>query len=64
MSSVTGADLFDRLPGHNRLLDETSGGAVRALLDHVAEQSDLVAAQLHQLGHPWINETFPDCAVP
>jgi hypothetical protein len=64
MSSVTGADLFDRLPGHYRLLDETSGGAARALLDLVAVQADLVAAQLDELGDAWFIETCPDWAVP
>jgi hypothetical protein len=64
MSRVTGFDLYQRLPAHTREVDERHGGAVRAVLDIVAEQADRIGAQIDELADAWFVETCPDWAVP
>jgi hypothetical protein len=64
MSRVTGADLYRRLPAHTREVDDRHGGAVRAVLEIVAEQADRIGAQIDELADSWFVETCPDWAVP
>lgn len=56
--------LFDLLPQFHRRRDAETGGALRALLGVIAEQVDLVEADLEQLYDNWFIETCADWAVP
>ncbi|MCO1577846.1 hypothetical protein M8C13_19000 [Crossiella sp. SN42] len=56
--------LFDRLPQFHRLRDAETGGQLRALLAVLAEQVELVDADVQALYEDWFIETCADWAVP
>lgn len=56
--------LFDLLPQFHRRRDAEAGGALRVLLAVIAEQVDLVEADLEQLYDNWFIETCADWVVP
>lgn len=64
MSRVTGAALYQRLPGYFREADTAAGGVARALLDLIAIEADRIGAQIDEMGESWFIETCPDWAVP
>ncbi|HMN60614.1 MAG TPA: hypothetical protein PJ988_09645 [Anaerolinea sp.] len=56
--------LYDLLPAIYRLRDEQTGGQLRALLEVIAEQADLVEEDIHQLYQDWFIETAAEWVVP
>lgn len=56
--------LYDRLPQFHRLRDAETGGPLRALLAVIAEQVELVDADVRALYENWFIETSADWAVP
>ncbi|MER5374279.1 hypothetical protein [Streptomyces sp. NPDC002553] len=61
---MTPEELFGLLPAVHRRRDEESGGRLRALLAVIAEQADLVEADIERLYADWFIETCADWAVP
>ncbi|GAA2836635.1 hypothetical protein [Crossiella cryophila] len=56
--------LYDLLPQFHRLRDAETGGPLRALLAVLAEQVELVDADVQALYEDWFIETAADWAVP
>ncbi|MCK2242813.1 MULTISPECIES: hypothetical protein [unclassified Crossiella] len=56
--------LFQLLPGVYRRRDAERGGQLRALLDVITEQADLLDADLDLLYRNWFIETSQEWAVP
>ena len=56
--------LFDLLPAIVRLKDSEQGWPLRALLRVIAEQVDIVEADIYQLYDNWFIETAQDWAIP
>jgi hypothetical protein len=56
--------LFNLLPEHVRRRDAETGEPLRALLAVIAEQADIVEADLEQLYDDWFIETCADWTVP
>ncbi|MFI2073622.1 hypothetical protein [Streptomyces triculaminicus] len=64
-TTLTGGDrLHTLLPAALRRADAETGGAVRALLDLMAEQIAVVDADIEQLGENWFIETCAPWAIP
>ncbi|WP_158891561.1 hypothetical protein [Amycolatopsis anabasis] len=62
---MTDADrLFELLPRYHRRSDAETGGPLRALLAVLAEQANLVTAEVEQLYENWFIETCQDWVVP
>jgi hypothetical protein len=56
--------LYNLLPEYYRVTDDAAGGVLRALLQVISEQVDVVQADLDQLYRNWFIETCQDWAVP
>ncbi|KWX03324.1 hypothetical protein TH66_10125 [Carbonactinospora thermoautotrophica] len=56
--------LLELLPQWHRMRDAETGGPLRALLAVIAEQLDLVQADVEQLYDDWFIETCADWVVP
>ncbi|MEV3993803.1 hypothetical protein AB0J57_33475 [Streptomyces sp. NPDC049837] len=61
---MTPDELYQMLPAVHRRRDEETGGRLAALLAVVAEQADLVEADIERLYANWFIETCADWAVP
>jgi hypothetical protein len=64
MNSPTADRLYDLLPAIQRLRDADRGYPLRALLQVIAEQVNLVDADIAQLYENWFIETCQDWVVP
>lgn len=64
MSDTTTDRLYRLLPAVHRARDEERGGPVRALLQVIAEQVDLVQNDIEGLYDNWFIETCDDWVVP
>ena len=56
--------LYNLLPEYDRVADTTIGGPLQALLRVIAEQVDVVQADIDQLYRNWFIETCADWVVP
>jgi len=56
--------LYNLLPEYYRVSDDAAGGVLRALLQVISEQVDVVQADLDQLYRNWFIETCQDWIVP
>ena len=56
--------LYNLLPEYYRVTDAASGGVLRALLQVIGAQVDVVQADIDQLYRNWFVETCQDWAVP
>lgn len=56
--------LFDLLPAVHRALDAEQGGPLRAILQVIAEQVDVVERDIDQLYDNWFIETCADWLIP
>ncbi len=56
--------LYELLPAVYRLRDDATGGQLRALLDVIAGQLDLVEEDINQLYKDWFIETAAEWVVP
>jgi hypothetical protein len=56
--------LYELLPVYHRRRDAEAGGPLRALLAVIAEQVELVQADVEQLYENWFIETCQDWVVP
>ena len=57
-------DLADLIPSHVIARDEESGGLLRALLESIGGELDLLEADLDRLYASWFIETCPEWVVP
>lgn len=64
MNTITGDYLYKLLPAIYRLRDEERGGALRALLEVMAEQARIMEADIERLYDNLFIETCDDWAVP
>lgn len=64
MSDTPANRLYDLLPALYRLRDDATGGQLRALLDVIAEQLDLVEDDIDQMYQNWFIETAQEWLVP
>lgn len=64
MSTTPDDRLYLLLPEYYRTTDAESGGALQALLRVIAEQVDVVQADIDQLYRNWFIETCQDWVVP
>lgn len=62
--SATTERLLELLPVHLRTRDEAAGGTLRAMLDAVAGELDVVETDLDDLYASWFVETCPEWVVP
>jgi hypothetical protein len=56
--------LYNLLPGVHRMRDADQGSPLRALLQVISEQVNLVEADIDQLYENWFIETCQDWVVP
>ncbi len=56
--------LYNLLPEYYRVTDDAAGGVLRALLQVISEQVDVIQADIDQLYRNWFIETCQDWAVP
>lgn len=64
MSTASADRLYDLLPAIYRMRDQAEGQPLRALLQVIAEQVDLVENDIAQLYENWFIETCDDWVVP
>lgn len=62
--TITGDDLYGKLPGALRTADQAAGGMVKALLEVLAAELDAVDADIEQMGDDWFIETCAAWVVP